>query len=310
MAENEVYHVPVLLHESVDGLDIKPDGTYVDVTFGGGGHSREILKRLGENGRLIAFDQDEDALKNAPDDPRFLLVNQNFGFLKNYLRLYKVIAVDGILADLGVSSHQFDKPERGFSLRFDGPLDMRMNNNSSLTAAVVVNTYEEAELKRILKFYGELDQSGRIASKICQDRALKPYETIEDLKQSLERFAPRQKWHQFFAKLFQALRIEVNQEMKVLEDLLNQSIDVLKPGGRLVVISYHSLEDRMAKNYIKAGNLEGDQTKDFYGNLLRPLEPVGKQPLIPTDEEIERNNRARSAKLRIARRTNEQVQGR
>ncbi|MES2628551.1 MAG: 16S rRNA (cytosine(1402)-N(4))-methyltransferase RsmH [Bacteroidota bacterium] len=309
MSENEVYHVPVLLHESVDGLDIKPDGTYVDVTFGGGGHSREILKRLGEKGRLIAFDQDTEALENAPEDERFLLINQNFGFLKNYLKLYKITAVDGILADLGVSSHQFDSAERGFSLRFDGPLDMRMNTNSSLTAATVVNTYEEAELKRILKLYGELDQPGRIASAICRDRAVKPYETIEELKKSLEKFAPRQKWHQFFAKLFQALRIEVNQEMKVLEDLLKQSVEMLAPGGRLVVISYHSLEDRMAKNYVKAGNLEGEQSKDFYGNLLRPLEPVGKQPLIPTDEEIERNNRARSAKLRIARRTNEQVQG-
>ncbi len=308
MAENEAYHIPVLLHESVDGLNIKPDGIYVDVTFGGGGHSKEILKRLGEKGRLIAFDQDEDALKNAPDDDRFLLVNQNFGFLRNYLKLYKISSVDGILADLGVSSHQFDSAERGFSLRFEGPLDMRMNQNSSLTAATIVNTYEEAELKRILKFYGELDQAGRIAWKICQDRATKPYQTIEDLKVSLEKFAPRQKWHQFFAKLFQALRIEVNQEMKVLEDLLKQSIELLNPDGRLVVISYHSLEDRMAKNYIKAGNLEGEQSKDFYGNLLRPLEPVGKQPLIPNEAEIERNNRARSAKLRIARRVDEQVQ--
>lgn len=308
MQENEAYHVPVLLHESVDGLNIKPDGIYVDVTFGGGGHSREILKRLGPNGRLIAFDQDTDALNNAPDDERFTLVNQNFGFLRNYLKLYRISSVDGILADLGVSSHQFDSAERGFSLRFEGPLDMRMNQNSSLTAATVVNTYEEAELKRILKFYGELDQPGRVASKICLDRATKPYKTIEDLKSSLEKFAPRQKWHQFFAKLFQALRIEVNQEMKVLEDLLKQSIEMLNTDGRLVVISYHSLEDRMAKNFIKAGNLEGEQSKDFYGNLLRPLEPVGKQPLIPTDQEIERNNRARSAKLRIARR-NEQVQG-
>lgn len=308
MAENEAYHIPVLLNESVDGLNIKPDGIYVDVTFGGGGHAREILNRLGEKGRLIAFDQDEEALKNAPDDPRFLLVNQNFGFLKNYLKLYKISTVDGILADLGVSSHQFDSAERGFSLRFEGPLDMRMNKNTSLTAAIIVNTYQEPELKRILKFYGELDQAGRIASKICADRLLKPYKTIEDLKTSLEKFAPRHKWHQFFAKLFQALRIEVNQEMKVLEDLLKQSIDLLNPEGRLVVISYHSLEDRMAKNYIKAGNLEGEQTKDFYGNLIRPLEPVGKQPLIPSEQEIETNNRARSAKLRIARRVHEQVQ--
>lgn len=310
MQENdEVYHVPVLLKESVDGLNIKPDGIYVDVTFGGGGHSREILSRLGENGRLIAFDQDPEALKNAPDDERFLLINQNFSFLRNYLKLYRINKVDGILGDLGVSSHQFDSAKRGFSLRFDGPLDMRMNTNSSLSAAEVVNTYDEADLKRILKLYGELDVPGRIATKLVTDRALKPFKTIEDLKVSIERFSPKQKWHQFFAKVFQALRIEVNQEMQVLEDLFKQSIEVLTPGGRLVIISYHSLEDRMTKNFIKAGNLEGDQTKDFYGNLIRPLEPVGKQPVIPNDEEIERNNRARSAKLRIAQRVNEQVQG-
>jgi len=309
MEANETYHVPVLLKESVDALNIRPDGVYVDVTFGGGGHSREILRRLGEKGRLVAFDQDEEAIANAPNDERLILVNQNFGFLKNYLRLYKINQVDGLLADLGVSSHQFDSARRGFSLRFDGPLDMRMNANSSLTAAQVVNSYEEADLKRIFKIYGELDQSGRIASKLVSDRAEKQIKTIEELKHSLHKFAPQHKWHQFFAKVFQALRIEVNQEMEVLENLLSQSIEVLSPGGRLVVISYHSLEDRLVKNYIKAGNAGGEQTKDFYGNLLRPLEPVGKQPLIPADDEIERNNRARSAKLRIAQRTNEQVQG-
>lgn len=307
MEANEAYHVPVLLKESVDGLNINPDGIYVDVTFGGGGHSKEILSRLSAKGKLIAFDQDEEAIANAPQDERLILVNQNFGFLANYLRFYKITKVDGLLADLGVSSHQFDSARRGFSLRFDGPLDMRMNANSSLTAEQVVNTYEEADLKRILKVYGEVDQAGRVASKLVADRAEKRIKTIEELKHSLHKFAPQHKWHQFFAKVFQALRIEVNQEMKVLEDLLKQSIEILKPGGRLVVISYHSLEDRLVKNYVKAGNAEGEQTKDFYGNLLRPLEPVGKQPVIPNDEEIERNNRARSAKLRIAQRLDEQV---
>ncbi len=307
MVENEAYHVPVLLQQSVDGLNINPDGVYVDVTFGGGGHSREILKRLSEKGRLIAFDQDEEAIANAPQDERLILVNQNFGFLRNYLKLYKITQVDGLLADLGVSSHQFDSAKRGFSLRFEGPLDMRMNTNSALTAAQIVNTYEEAELKRILKVYGEIDHAGRIATKLVADREIKPIKTIEALKNSLHKFVPQHKWHQFFAKVFQALRIEVNQEMSVLEDLLKQSLEIIKPGGRLVVISYHSLEDRLVKNYIKAGNAAGDQEKDFYGNLIRPLEPVGKQPIVPSDEEIERNNRARSAKLRIAQRLNEQV---
>ncbi len=309
MEQNEAYHIPVLLKESVDALNINPDGIYVDVTFGGGGHSREILSRLSEKGKLVAFDQDEEAIANAPQDDRLILVNQNFGFLANYLKFYRIGKVDGLLADLGVSSHQFDSARRGFSLRFDGPLDMRMNANSSLTAEQVVNTYDEADLKRIMKLYGEVDQAGRVASKLVADRAEKPIKTIEELKHSLHKFAPQHKWHQFFAKVFQALRIEVNQEMQVLQDMLKQSIEVLAPGGRLVVISYHSLEDRLVKNYVKAGNPEGEQTKDFYGNLLRPLEPLGKQPVIPNDAEIERNNRARSAKLRIAQRTNEQVSG-
>ncbi|HEX4887105.1 MAG TPA: 16S rRNA (cytosine(1402)-N(4))-methyltransferase RsmH [Luteibaculaceae bacterium] len=297
---NEAYHIPVLLRECVESLVVNPDGVYVDVTFGGGGHSREILKKLSPSGRLFAFDQDQQAAANVPNDPRFVLINQNFAYLKNYLRMYRVEAVDGLLADLGVSSHQFDTPDRGFSLRFEGPLDMRMNQQSELTAARVVNTYELDDLKRVLKVYGELEGAGRLASELVKKRVEKPFERIEDLKNALDRFAPRHKWHQFYAKVFQALRIEVNGEMKVLETMLSQAIELLKPNGRLVVISYHSLEDRMVKNFVKAGNPQGDLQKDFYGNVLRPLDAVGKQPQVPTDEEIEVNNRARSAKLRIA----------
>ncbi|MGG5507522.1 MULTISPECIES: 16S rRNA (cytosine(1402)-N(4))-methyltransferase RsmH [unclassified Myroides] len=293
------YHRPVLLTESVDGLNIRPDGIYVDVTFGGGGHSREILSRLGENGKLFAFDQDDDAVKNALDDPRFVLINQNFRYLKRYLRFYGVREVDGILGDLGVSSHQFDVAERGFSTRFDGELDMRMNQNGELSAHHVVNDYEERDLRYVLSVYGELKNAGAMANTIVKARQEGEIKNTDQLKQVLSRFLPAHKSAKILAQVYQAIRIEVNQEIEVLKELLEQSMEVLKPEGRLSVISYHSLEDRLVKRFMKNGMFEGEPERDMFGRFEVPLKQLGKL-IIPTDEEIAVNNRARSAKLRIA----------
>lgn len=293
------YHVPVLLHECIEGLKINPDGKYVDVTFGGGGHSREIMKHL-KNGELYGFDRDEDAKKNALEDERFTLISDSFSNLRKMLKLYNAVPVDGILADLGVSSHQFDVAERGFSIRFDSKLDMRMNRKKGQTAADILNSYEENELKRLFFEYGELFNAGRIASKIVQARAEQKIETVNQLKELLAPMAFKPKEHQFFAKLFQALRMEVNNEVEELKSMLQQSLEVLKKGGRLVVISYHSIEDRYVKNFMKSGNFEGVIEKDFYGNAQVPFKLINTKPILPKEEEIQDNNRARSAKLRIA----------
>ncbi|MBB1138732.1 16S rRNA (cytosine(1402)-N(4))-methyltransferase RsmH [Myroides sp. WP-1] len=293
------YHRPVLLTESVDGLNIRPDGVYVDVTFGGGGHSREILSRLGENGKLFAFDQDDDAVKNAIDDPRFVLINQNFRYIKRYLRFYGVREVDGILGDLGVSSHQFDVAERGFSTRFDGELDMRMNQNGELSAYHVVNDYEERDLRYVLSVYGELKNAGAMANTIVKARQEGEIKNTDQLKQVLARFLPAHKSAKILAQVYQAIRIEVNQEIEVLKELLEQSMEVLKSEGRLSIISYHSLEDRLVKRFMKNGMFEGEPERDMFGRFEVPLKQLGKL-IIPTDEEIAVNNRARSAKLRIA----------
>jgi len=295
------YHRPVLLQASIDSLNIKPNGVYVDVTFGGGGHSKEILKKLDKGGRLIAFDQDPQAQANRLDDPRFELVDQNFRFMTNWLRLLGIKKVDGILADLGVSSHQFDSEERGFSIRFDAPLDMRMDMQRPLTAAEIVNTYEEDKLIRLLRNYGELDNARSMARSIIMAR---PLYTSEDLKQAVERHLPRMKEHKVLAQLFQALRIEVNDELEVLKTFLQQSAELLTDDGRLVVISYHSLEDRLVKDFMKSGNFEGKPEKDFFGNLLRPLKPLTGKPILPDEAEIELNTRARSAKMRVATKEN------
>lgn len=295
------YHRPALLEESLEGLSINADGRYVDVTFGGGGHSREILKRLSDHGKLFAFDQDPDALNNTINDPRFTLIDQNFSHLKNFLRLHGMIPVDGILADLGVSFHQFDIAERGFSFRFDGPLDMRMDQKRPQTAAQILNVYAEEDLALLLKNYGELRQARAIAKKIVQKRAEGEIKQIAELKTLLNGFVPERHQHSFMAQVFQALRIEVNQEMEALQSLLEQSKEVLAEGGRLVVITYHSLEDRMVKNFFRSGNISGKQEKDFYGNLIRPLEPVNRKPITPSKEEVSANNRSRSAKLRVAK---------
>ena len=295
------YHRPVLLQASIDNLNIKPNGVYVDVTFGGGGHSKEILKQLDKEGRLIAFDQDPQAQANRLDDPRFELVEQNFRFMSNWLRLLGIRKVDGILADLGVSSHQFDSEERGFSIRFDAPLDMRMDMQRALTAAEVVNTYEEDKLIRVLRNYGELENARSMARSIIQAR---PLYTSEDLKQAVAKHLPRMKEHKVLAQLFQALRIEVNDELDVLKTFLQQSADLLADDGRLVVISYHSLEDRLVKDFMKTGNFEGTPVKDFFGNLQRPLKPLTGKPILPDEAEIELNTRARSAKMRVATKEN------
>lgn len=295
-----VYHIPALLNETIDGLDIKPDGVYVDVTFGGGGHSREILSRLGKNGKLIAFDQDEDAVKNALDDPRFIFVRSNFRYLTNFLRYHNIEKVDGILADLGVSSHHFDEAERGFSFRFDGALDMRMNTKSPLTAAVLLNTYPEEQLADVFYLYGELHNSRKIARTIVNARGKQPFDRIFPFIEVLKPFFGREKEKKDMARVFQALRIEVNKEMDVLKALLDQSLEVLKPDGRLVVLTYHSLEDRLVKNFFRAGNFEGKLEKDFYGNVLSPLKAINNKVIVADEAEIERNPRARSAKLRIA----------
>ena len=293
------YHNPVLLKETVDGLNIDPDGIYVDVTFGGGGHAREILSRLGPKGKLFAFDQDLDAAANVIDDSRFQLIQQNFRFIKRFLRFYQVKEVDGILADLGVSSHQFDVPERGFSTRFEGALDMRMNQENPLTAFQVVNQYSESDLKSILSMYGELNSAAAMAQAIVKARADKPIENTEDLKQVLLRFLPAHKNHKVLAQIYQAIRIEVNQEMEVLKEFLQESLDILKPKGRLSVISYHSLEDRLVKRFMRNGLFEGEPEKDFYGHFSVPFKIIEKLK-VPTTQEIALNNRARSAKLRVA----------
>lgn len=295
------YHIPVLLKESVDGLQIKPEGVYVDVTFGGGGHSREIIKHINK-GKLVAFDQDDDAMPNLIDDKRFIFVNHNFRFLKNFLRYHHIDKVDGILADLGVSSHHFDNPERGFSFRFDGQLDMRMNQNTKVSAKNVVNEYGETELAKLFWEYGELKNSRKLARVIVEQRSLKTIETIKDFTDVLMPYLPKHAEHKFLAKVFQALRIEVNREMEFLKEMLLQTADVIKPGGRLVVITYHSLEDRIVKNFIRDGQFQGEVEKDFFGNRDVPFKAVNRKIIVPSELEIEQNNRARSAKLRIAER--------
>lgn len=293
------YHNPVLLKETVDGLNIKPDGVYVDVTFGGGGHSREILKRLNEKGRLYAFDQDEDALKNTINDERFCLIHENFRYIKRFLRFHGVKTVDGILADLGVSSHQFDVPERGFSTRFDAELDMRMSKRNDLSAYVVVNEYDDANLRRVFLDYGELKNAPALARTIVEARTKKAIKTTDELKLVLAKYLPEKIKNKVLAQIYQAIRIEVNQEMEVLKEFLEQSLEILKPNGRLSVISYHSLEDRLVKRFMKNGMFEGEPERDFFGNYSVPFELVGKL-IVPSDEEIKINNRARSAKLRVA----------
>jgi 16S rRNA (cytosine1402-N4)-methyltransferase len=293
------YHNPVLLHPTVDGLDIKPDGIYVDVTFGGGGHSKEILRRLGPNGKLFAFDQDEDALANALPDERFTLINENFRFIKRFLRFHGIKAVDGILADLGVSSHQFNVPERGFSTRFDAELDMRMSQKNDLNAYRVVNEYEEQDLRRVFFDYGELKNAPVLARTIVEARHHRPIKTTDELKEVLKKYLPEKVRNKILAQIYQAIRIEVNQEMDVLKEFIEQSLEILKPGGRFSVISYHSLEDRLVKRFIKNGMFEGEPERDFYGNFSVPFKTIGKL-IVPDDEEIKINNRARSAKLRIA----------
>ena len=293
------YHNPVLLKESVDGLNIKPNGIYVDVTFGGGGHSKEILSRLNENGKLFAFDQDEDAWENALPDERFTLIQENFRFIKRFLRFNGVKKVDGILADLGVSSHQFDVPERGFSTRFDAELDMRMSKKNDLTAFHVVNQYDDANLRRIFYDYGELSNAPALARTIIEARENEEIRNTEQLKNVLARFLPNNKAHKILAQIYQAIRIEVNQEMEVLKEFLIESLEILNPEGRLSVISYHSLEDRLVKRFMKNGLFEGEPEKDFFGNFEVPFKLIGKM-IIPSNQEIKINNRARSAKLRIA----------
>ena len=306
MVKAEGYHVPVLLRESVDGLEIKPGGVYVDVTFGGGGHSREILSRLGEKGHLYSFDQDEDAEQNIVDDERFTFVRSNFRYLKNWMRYYGVEEIDGLLADLGVSSHHFDDETRGFSFRFDAPLDMRMNKRSGATAADVVNTYSEEQLSDIFYIYGELKNARRIAAAIVQARAAKRIETTNDLLQCSmsngQWSTVNGQWKKETAKLFQALRIEVNHEMDALKEMLNGARDLIREGGRLSVITYHSLEDRLVKNMMKAGNVEGKVTQDFFGRSESPFRQIGGKVIVPDEEEQQRNPRSRSAKLRIAER--------
>lgn len=300
------YHLPVLLNESIEGLNIQPNGTYVDLTFGGGGHSRAIIGHLGEDGRLLAFDQDEDAIANAIDDPRFTLIHENFKYLKNFLRVHGARTVDGILADLGVSSHQFDVAERGFSSRFDARLDLRMDRRQEFSAHTLVNEYDENELAKTLFLYGELPNSKQIARAICQARSSRAIDTTFDLKESIQRHLPRNKENKFLAMVFQAFRIEVNGEMEALRTMLEQTAEVLKPGGRLVVISYHSLEDRLVKNWMRSGNFEGVIEKDFFGNPLTPFTPVSRKAITPSAEELTANNRSRSAKLRVAEKKTEQ----
>lgn len=293
------YHNAVLLNESVDGLAIKPNGVYVDVTFGGGGHSKEILKRLGSDGKLFAFDQDPDALKNTIDDKRFVLIPENFRYISRFLRFHGVRKVDGVLADLGVSSHQFDEAERGFSIRFDGDLDMRMNQKSKVSAKEIINNYSEEKLAEILFQYGELRNSRKLARTIVHERKNEPIETSFQLKEVLKAFLPKAKEHKILAQIFQAIRIEVNEELAVLKEFLEQIPNLLKEEGRLSVISYHSLEDRLVKRFIRTGLFEGEPEKDVFGHSNEPLKKVGKL-IVPPKEEVKSNNRARSAKLRLA----------
>jgi len=293
------YHVPALLDESIRGLNIRSDGIYVDVTFGGGGHSLEILKRL-RKGKLIAFDQDEDAIQNVPDDKRLIFLNQNFRFLKNNLKFNGITSIDGLIADLGVSFHQFDEPERGFTFRQDVSLDMRMNKKGSVTAASLLKTLDEAALAKVLYDYGELVNSRRIAREIVAARAEKPLTTVSDMIKAIGRMAPPRQEHKFYARVFQALRIAVNHEIDYLKEMLEQALGLLKKDGRLVVITYHSLEDRVVKNFMRTGNFEGEEKKDFYGNLITPFRIINKKGTVPEDIEIEENKRARSARLRIA----------
>jgi len=294
-----MYHTPVLLNESIHGLNLKENGVYVDVTFGGGGHSKKILEQL-KGGRLLGFDQDEDAKKNVLNDSRFQFVPQNFKYAKNFLQLYHALPVDGLLADLGVSSHQFDVAERGFSFRFDAPLDLRMDVKNPQTAGTIIETYDENQLADLFFHYGELRNARKIANVLVRARAEKPIQTTGDLKTILTPFFPKNQENKFLSMAFQALRIEVNQEMEALKILLQQSVDMLKTGGRLVVISYHSLEDRLVKNFMKTGNLNGEVVKDFYGNVQTPFRLITRKAIVPSDVEISQNNRARSAKLRIA----------
>ncbi len=298
----QTYHIPVLLKESVEGLNIKPDGIYVDATFGGGGHSREILKHLNENGRLYAFDQDADAVQNKIDDSRFTLIEGNFANMRNYLRLEGIKEVDGILADLGISSHQINQPGRGFSTRYDEKLDMRMDRNAGLSAYEVVNRYDERQLRMIFSQYGDLKNAATLAKSIVKARSLKPVKTTGELNEIVSKHFPKLKINKFLAKLYQAIRIEVNGELDALKKMLQQAALLIKPGGRLSVISYHSLEDRLVKRFIRSGLFEGEPEKDFYGNIAVPFKKVGKL-ITPSTEEIARNPRARSAKLRIAERT-------
>jgi len=294
-----VYHIPALLNESIDGLNIRPNGIYVDVTFGGGGHSREILRRLNK-GKLIAFDQDTDARLNVPDDNRFLFLDQNFRFLKNNLRFNGINSIDGLIADLGVSFHQFDEPERGFTFRQDAPLDMRMNKSGKVTAADLLKNLDEASLADIFYRFGELTNSRRIAKEIVSSRNLKPLTTVNNMVDAIGKLAPFRQEHKFYARVFQALRIAVNHEIDYLQEMLEQSLSVLNTGGRLVVITYHSLEDRVVKNFMKSGNFAGDEKKDFYGNVETPFKMINRKGTTPGDEELANNNRARSARLRIA----------
>src|SRR5690554_463496 len=305
MAENKdqyEYHVPVMLQECLDGLDINPDGIYIDLTFGGGGHAREMFKLISEKGKLIVFDQDIDAKKNAWTAPNFHFIASNFSFLRNQLRMLGISKVDGILADLGVSSHQFNEPERGFSIRSDEKLDMRMNQRSGESAFEVVNEYSEEDLMTMIGKYGEVKSPRRIAQAICLRRQSSPISTTGELIEVLEPIAPKFKENKFYAQVFQAIRIEVNDEMNVLERMLEQTAEVIKPGGRLVVMSYHSLEDRLVKNYIKSGSFDGKVEKDFFGNILKPFKGITRKPIVANDKELELNSRARSAKLRIAER--------
>lgn len=297
---SSTYHVPVMLKECIEGLNIKPNGTYIDVTFGGGGHSREIMKHLGEDGQLLAFDQDVDAQQNIIADDRFTFIDQNFRYIKNFTRLHGAVPVDGILADLGVSSYQFDQAERGFSIRFDAELDMRMNQGAGISAKDVVNTYSEADLHRIFGVYGEIKNAKSLANTIVMARLAAPIVTVADLKNAISARIPKGKENKYLAQVFQALRIEVNQELEALKDFLIQSADILVAGGRLVVMSYHSLEDRLVKNFIAKGKFSGEVEKDFFGNDQKPLEAVSRGAITASEEEIKLNNRARSAKLRIA----------
>lgn len=300
MQENTFYHIPVLLHESVDGLSIKGNGTYVDVTFGGGGHSKEILRHLNSDGHLFSFDQDADAEKNIIPDSRFTFVRSNFRYLKNFLKYYQVEKVDGILADLGVSSHHFDEEERGFSFHANSALDMRMNTRAGKTAADIINTYDEERLADVFYLYGELKNSRKLASALVKARVNRSIQTIPEFLEVIKPFFGKEREKKELAKVFQALRIEVNDEMEALKEMLQASIDVLTPGGRLVVITYHSLEDRLVKNIIKTGNFQGKAEKDFYGNLITPFSTINNKVITASDEEIANNPRSRSAKLRIA----------